>query len=988
MLIKHNYTPEYSATFYQRVPVIIITWIMFSILFQTTAFCKNSLETVTLQLAWKHQFQFAGYYAALHKGYYEVAGLDVKINEGGEGKFAREEVLSNRAQYGIAGAELLLHKAEGEPFVVLAPIFQHSPSVLITRADSGISNPQQLIGKRVMMLPENKDADILAVLLNENVSLDSIERLDQSYNINDLIEGKTDAVTAYLTNEPWHMQQLGVRANIIRPSTYGVDFYSDCLFTTDSEAKKHPERVRSFLTASIKGWEYAMQHTEELVDIIILEYGVSKTREHLLFEAEAIRGIMLPDLIEIGHMNPGRWRHIANTYARLGMLQPSYPIDEFIYNLNPENDYRWMRWALIFLAPATIIFTVISISLLYLTKKLQKEIKERKKVENAYRESRREISTLLANLPGIAFRCKNKENQWTMVYISEGVYSLTGYTPDELINSDVMTFKEIIHPDDRKMVGKHITSAIEQQLPYELEYRIITKDNKEKNLFEKGIQIFSDTGEPMFIEGFISDITQRVLDQKEKTSLEIQLHQSRKMESIGTLAGGIAHDFNNIMGIILGNAELAMMNIYPHSYLDSTRNNKNDIDGRKSFQKSTFGSSDIDTNQLQHYHEESNRDYLYEIHTIEQNLNEIKTACLRAKEVVRQLLDFARKSDPIQIEIQLNSVITDALKLLRSSLPATIDIKFNLAEKSPTILADPTQMSQIIINLCANATHAMPDGGLLQIISGSVNLEHKSHFKKSMEKGEEKNDKQLTRKNIAEMFRDLPEQKYAILIIKDTGHGISEENIDRIFDPYFTTKPVNEGSGFGLAVVHGIVRQHKGGISVASREGEGSTFTILLPLAEPTIEHNIEPEIYMANEKRAEKKDFSEGNSENVTILFVDDEASIAEIGKEVLERSGYTVTTKTDPLEALEKFRENPDGFDLLITDMAMPGMSGNQLISAIQKIRPELPVILSTGYASGSQDEKKGKFHKDIDAFLSKPHEFHELIKTVQRVISSKRI
>lgn len=304
----------------------------------------NKLEKVVLQLAWKHQFQFAGYYAALHKGYYEKAGLEVVIVKGGEGRFAREEVLGGRAHYGVAGAELVLHRADGNPFVVLAPIFQHSPSVLLTREDSGILNLQDLIGKRVMLLPGKKDADILAAFLNEGIAIDSIKRMDQSYNLNDLIEGRTDAVSAYLTNEPWQLEQEGIVPEIISPQTYGVDFYSDCLFTTDQEIEKHPKRVEKFLEASLRGWEYAMAHPDEIIDILLTDYGLKKERDHLRYEANSIRKIMLPDLVQIGHMNPGRWRHIASTYVKLGMIDPGFSLEGFLYDPDPEVDYTKVKW--------------------------------------------------------------------------------------------------------------------------------------------------------------------------------------------------------------------------------------------------------------------------------------------------------------------------------------------------------------------------------------------------------------------------------------------------------------------------------------------------------------------------------------------------------------------------------------------------------------------------------------------------------------------
>jgi ABC-type nitrate/sulfonate/bicarbonate transport system substrate-binding protein len=316
---------------------------------------SEASEKATLQLAWKHQFQFAGYYAALQKGYYRQAGLDVIIVEGGEGKFAREEVLQDRAQYGVAGAELILHRKQGDPFVVLAPIFQHSASILLARKDQGIATIQDLIGKRVMLLPEDKDADILVAFMNEGISSEAFQRLDQSYNLNDLIEGRTDAVSAYSTNEPWHLLQQKIEPSIISPQTYGVDFYSDCLFTTQKEIERHPQRVKALLDASLLGWEYAMNHPEEIIDLLLTDYGVKKSRDHLRFEAEGIRKIMMPDLVEIGHMNPGRWRHILNTYAKLGLIEKDFSLDGFLYDPRSGVDYTWLKRLIMAMFPIVLL---------------------------------------------------------------------------------------------------------------------------------------------------------------------------------------------------------------------------------------------------------------------------------------------------------------------------------------------------------------------------------------------------------------------------------------------------------------------------------------------------------------------------------------------------------------------------------------------------------------------------------------------------------
>jgi len=334
---------------------------------------QSSRRQVVLQLAWLHQFQFAGYYAALEKGFYREAGFDVTLLPGKPGLSTVDEVLSGRAEYGTSRSEILLHRLHGKPVVALASIFQHSSNILL--AKSGINSPQDMIGLRVMLLNNNDDnAEYFAMLRNEGVSLDQIKRLSSTFNVNDLIEGKTDVFNAYITNEPYFLKEKGIPMSIISPITYGIDFYGDGLFTSEQELKDNPDNVKAFREASLRGWEYAMAHTEEIIDLILNTYHVEKSREHLRFEAEAIRKLMLPRFIEVGLMNPGRWRHMADTYLALGMIQPDYSLEGFMYDPNPVPDYTWLRWVLGLAALMILFFGMGAAILIIFNQKLQKTV--------------------------------------------------------------------------------------------------------------------------------------------------------------------------------------------------------------------------------------------------------------------------------------------------------------------------------------------------------------------------------------------------------------------------------------------------------------------------------------------------------------------------------------------------------------------------------------------------------------------------------------
>lgn len=304
----------------------------FTLLICLLAVIPLRAETIDLQLRWHHQFQFAGYYAAKQQGYYQQAGLDVMIHEGTPDKIVINEVLNGHAQYGVANSELILNRLKGEPLVLLAAIFQHSPSVLLARKDAGIFSPSDLIGKKVMMLATDVDADFVAMFSNEHLDIKKMNVVSSSLDIQDLATGKVDAFNGYISNEPFFLKQQGVEFTVLNPRNYGVDFYSDMLFTSENELKEHPRRVKAFLNASLQGWQYAMAHPQEIITLLQTQYQSPKSKEHLEFEAEAMRSLILPDLVEIGHINPWRLQHIADTFVQAGMATDNGQLDNFIYN--------------------------------------------------------------------------------------------------------------------------------------------------------------------------------------------------------------------------------------------------------------------------------------------------------------------------------------------------------------------------------------------------------------------------------------------------------------------------------------------------------------------------------------------------------------------------------------------------------------------------------------------------------------------------------
>jgi len=292
-------------------------------------------ETVILQLKWKHQFQFAGYYAAIKKGYYLEEGLDVILIEGKPGGDEVEEVLSERANFGVGMSDILLSKFQGKPVVLLSNIFQHSPVTLVTTRKSSYTSPQDLFNKNIQMVRGIKSAELQAMFLNEGVAIADLNISDPRWNLKDLISGEVDAIAAYVSSQPYILKEQSIPYTLISPVTYGIDFYGDNLFTSEHEIAEYPERVVSFRKASLKGWQYALENPEEIVELILSEYAGSNKnldREFLLNEAAVYQGLILPKFVELGHTNPGRWKHIADTYVRLGMAIKIIHLMAFSFN--------------------------------------------------------------------------------------------------------------------------------------------------------------------------------------------------------------------------------------------------------------------------------------------------------------------------------------------------------------------------------------------------------------------------------------------------------------------------------------------------------------------------------------------------------------------------------------------------------------------------------------------------------------------------------
>nr|MBF0222330.1 DUF3365 domain-containing protein [Desulfobulbaceae bacterium] len=527
---------------------------------------------------------------------------------------------------------------------------------------------------------------------------------------------------------------------------------------------------------------------------------------------------------------------------------------------------------------------------------LESEVEQRKRTEEILRQNRSTLKQILDTTPQAIFW---KDCNGVYLGCNRFFAKSVGVDEPELIKGktdfDLPWPKheaEAYRADDQEVL-KTNQPKLHIVEPLQL------ADGSRRWIDTSKVPLINGDGEVYGVLGVFEDITEQRRKEAEKKELEKRLQQAHKMEAVGTMAGGIAHDFNNILSIVLGYAEMV----------------KDDMDPQAK--------------------------------SIE-DIEKVLDAGNRAKELVKQILAFSRQEKIQRIALQLQALIKETLKMLRSSIPTTIEIQDEIDSNCGVVCADPTQVHQILMNLCTNAYQAMEaTGGILKIQLKKVYLGEDRQITPGMKAGE-----------------------YVELVVSDTGSGIGPDVIDKIFNPYFTTKEQGKGTGMGLAISHGIIVSYGGGITVESKLGEGTTFHVYFPVV-------AEQELPLAGHKEQIQL-----GSEH--ILFVDDEDILATMGKGMLERLGYRVTVRQSSLEALAIFQNDPEAFDVIITDQTMPGMTGSDLARRILQIRPGMPIILCTGY-SNLIDEDSAKA-LGIKEFALKPLTKGVIAKLIRKVLDEK--
>ncbi len=743
---------------------------------------SHALEPINLQLKYLHQFQFAGYYAALEKGYYRDAGLAVSIAEGHTGDEPLNNVLSGASQFGVGSSGLLLARQAGKPVVVLGVIFQHSPYVLLAPQTGPTQGIHDLKGKRVMLAAQSEE--LLAYLKKEGISATDFTTVEHSFNPDDLVKGKVYGFSAYATNETDYLDKKGFAYQAYTPRSAGIDFYGDNLFTSEREIAAHPARVKAFRQASLRGWQYALSHPEEIVDLILSKYSKRNTREHLLYEAKQMQALVQPVLVEIGYMNPGRWQHIGSVYSDLGMLPKNVSLKGFIYDLEPKPDLVWLNWGLAAVAVLGAAGWWVH---------LRRLVGERRLSQARIRASEERLKFAL---DGAGYGVWDWDIPSGTVLYSERWREMHGFSHED-VSDRIDGWEKRIHPEDLPLVTAQLHDYFAGKTDtYTSEHRALCKDGSWMWVADRGTVVSRDpAGKPLRMVCTHADVTTRreqaeqlrqmnetletrvtertadlvaTIDRLKQT--QASLVQADKLASLGALVAGVAHELNTPIGNSMTVA--SSMENYVKSFETEVAKGLT-RSALEAFVSTTREGTDILTRNL---------------HRAAELLASFKQVAVDQTSTNRRRFDLRHTVDEI--------MLTLAPSIRKTSHRVLINIPEDI-----TMESYPGPLGQVLSNMINNALFHAFDGrenGTVTIAAQRLDADHVK------------------------------------LTVQDDGVGIPADHLGRVFDPFFTTKLGQGGSGLGLNITYNIVNERLGGsVQVSSTVDQGTLFTVLLPNVAP-----------------------------------------------------------------------------------------------------------------------------------------------------------
>ncbi|MCY1633676.1 ABC transporter substrate-binding protein [Marinifilum sp. D737] len=963
-------------------------------------------DKIRLQLKYYHQFQFAGYYAALHKGFYKNEGLDVELLEGGTVN-AVEIVLNGDAEYGVSANDILIERINKKPIVLLASIFQSSPSIFLSLKQSGINTAHDLINKRIMLLDEYRDPELLAIFYTEGIPLDNINRLTTTYNINDLITGKTDVLNAYSTNEPYFLHEQGIAYTIIYPQNYGIDFYGDGIFTTEKEIKSNPKRVDAFIRATKKGWEYALKNQDEIIDILIDSYGVKKSKKHLQFEAKQIQKLILNDYVEIGHINPGRLDNIARICAQMGMVSTNYDLSGFIYKQEQFKTPKWLKWALIISMISISIAVIISLYLYIFNKQLKKAVDRQTanislKNEELIKSEKR-FREVIENLPSGAILVEGD-----VLFTNKKAHEITEYTNKE--TPDINSWFTTLYKNHKEVNHQIYMNSKSENFKNPTITSITTKSGKIKQV---EFHAYRFDGKEIWL---MNDISNRIETEQALIASEYKLRTY-----INESPNGLVIFDKNTKVKFANPAFLKLLDIIESEEINY--HIKDFFSPLQLVKNVEMMQQLLETGKIQGevmIRSVKNRNFPAFINAVKLNNDEflaflMDTSPLKqAENKLKAALEKAEESDRLksaflanmshEIRTPMNGILGFSQLLLKENLSQDkkelyIDILNQNGKQLLEIINNIIDISYLEVNQLKVMKSTFSIAKLFSDLDTLFKIEKPKYHKENLEisftcnipKELDKIESDLgkikqvlvnlinnalkfTKEGYIKISANLSESKL-FFVVEDTGIGIPEEKHDIIFERFGQIENVYTrqfgGAGLGLPISKGIVELMDGKLELESNKNKGSKFQFYIPIQAKEIEEN---------ENNNQQFRFSWNGKE---ILIVDDVDINISFLEELLDNTGANITISKNGKEAVNLCKSGYQP-DLILMDIQMPEMNGLDATKEIRKYLKKTPIIAQTAYAT--ENDKKLAISAGCNDFFPKPLNPEQLLNRIDQFLLAR--